>query len=487
MSRVRTRFAPSPTGSLHVGNARTAVLNWLVARHHGGDFILRIEDTDAERNVPEAEARVMADLLWLGLDWDEGPDPNGGAERGSHGPYHQSRRRALYDDYARRLLDAGAAYRCFCSPELLEAERRRALEEGRSPGYAGTCRSVDPATAAARAGSGERHVLRFATPRTGDVAVRDEIRGDVTFPADTLGDFVLVRSDGMPTYNFAVVVDDAEMGITHVVRGAGHLSNTPHQQLLYHALDLDPPAFAHAPTVLGEDRSKLSKRTGAPPLQALAEEGVHPDAVLNYLSLLGWSSPSGEEVLDRDRLVREVALDRINAADVVFDPEKMRWLSGQHIARLGLDELADAVRPHVAGSHFAPLLDRRFDTALAAIRSHLTAFSQVTEHLAPFLGPEAGNDAGNEPGLDPEERATLQAVRNALADVEPWDEAALQAAVKEGGLAAGVKGRALYAPVRLATTGEEHGPPLAAVLAVQGRDAVLGHLDRALGAAQADV
>lgn len=476
MSRVRTRFAPSPTGSLHVGNARTAVLNWLVARHHGGDFILRIEDTDLERSVPGAEARLMADLQWLGLDWDEGPDPGGGGERGDRGPYRQSRRGRIYDRYARRLLDAGAAYRCFCEPETLEAERRRALDEGRSPGYGGACRRIDPGPAAERAAAGDAHVVRLATPLRGDVAVDDVIRGRVTFDAATIGDFILVRSDGVPTYNFAVVVDDAEMAVSHVIRGAGHLSNTPHQLLLYRALDLDPPAFAHAPTVLGEDRAKLSKRTGAPPLQALAEEGLHPDAVVNYLSLLGWSSPSGDEVLSRDRLVEEITLDRVNAGDVVFDPDKMRWLSGQHIARMGLDELADAVRPAVADSRYASLLDDRFPTALAAVRSHLTAFSEITDHLDPFLGPDP--DAG--PALEPAERRVVREVRDALAELEAWDEASITAAVRAGGAAAGAQGKALYVPVRRALTGHDHGPPLAAVLVVQGKEPAVGHLSRAV-------
>lgn len=475
MSQVRTRFAPSPTGSLHVGNARTAVLNWLTARHHGGAFILRIEDTDAGRNVSGAEARLMADLQWLGLDWDEGPEPDGG-ERGDRGPYRQSERGAIYQRYARRLLDAGVAYRCFCDPGELDAQRERAASEGSAPGYPGTCRAVGADAAAERAGAGEPHVLRMATPTSGEVVVKDLIRGDVSFDAATLGDFVIVRSDGVPTYNFAVVVDDAEMAITHVIRGAGHLSNTPYQLLLYRALGVEPPTFAHTPTVLGEDRSKLSKRSGARPLQALAEEGVHPDAVLNYLSLLGWSSPSEEEVLSRDRLIDEVTLERVNAGDVVFDPEKMRWLSGQHIARMGLDALADAVRPHVTGTAYEPLLDERFPQVLEAVRSHLTAFREITHHLAPFVGPGGDPETHPTPGSAP----VLRAVREELDGLADWTAARITAAIRTAGAAVGAKGKSLYVPVRHAVTGQDHGPPLGAVMAVQGRDAVLGHLDRAI-------
>jgi nondiscriminating glutamyl-tRNA synthetase len=483
--RVRTRFAPSPTGSLHVGNARVAVLNWAVARHHGGDFVVRIEDTDVGRNVPGAEAELLADLTWLGLDWDEGPEPGGDHDRGPHGPYRQSRRLELYHQRRDALVDAGHAYRCFCAPEALDAERARALEEGRPPRYAGTCRVLDPAHAGERAQAGEPHVVRLATPDRGEVVVEDVIRGRVVFDASEIGDFVLVRTDGLPTYNFAVVVDDAAMAISHVIRGAGHLSNTPHQVLLYAAFGLAPPAFAHVPTVLGPDRRKLSKREGARPLSALRDEGIHPDAVVNYLSLLGWSSPSGDEVLNRGRIVREVTLDRMNAGDVVFDPDKLRWLSGRHIDGMPLDDLMAAVRPYVEGTPAAPLLVGPFADALATIRSHLTAFSDAPAHLAPLLGPEGAEAAERVIAIrqDEEARRVLAAARARLSAVEPWDPEVVQGALKGAGEDAGVSGRALYLPVRVALTGEEHGPPLPAVAMVQGRAGVLARLDSALGAA----
>jgi nondiscriminating glutamyl-tRNA synthetase len=481
VTRVRTRFAPSPTGSLHLGNARTAVLNWAVARHHGGDFVLRIEDTDADRNVPGAEDELLADLAWLGLLWDEGPDPATGDDRGDRGPYRQSERGEHYRRAAEELLAAGAAYRCFCTAAELEAEREAMAARGESPRYSGRCRTLDPDHARGRAEQGTPHVIRLATPESGEVVVQDAIRGRVTFDAAGIGDFVILRSDGVPTYNFAVVVDDSAMGITHVIRGAGHLSNTPHQLLIYAALGREPPAFAHTPTVLGPDRSKLSKRTGAKPLGQLREEGVHPDAVINYLSLLGWSSPSGDEVLSRDRIVSEVTLDRVNAGDVVFDPDKLRWLSARHIERMGLDALAEAVAPYVERSRFADLRDDRLRTALEAVRSHLSAFGEITDHLAPFLGPEGA------PALTPGEARVAAAVREALSTVDPWEAAPIQDALAAGGAAAGVRGRQLYAPVRTATTGREHGPPLPAVLEVQGREAVLEHLRRAAGSGTGSV
>ena len=472
MSRVRTRFAPSPTGELHAGNARIAVLNWGVARHHDGDFILRIEDTDAGRNVDEAEAGILEDLRWLGLEWDEGPDTGG-----PHAPYRQSERLDLYTARVEQLVVSDRAYRCFCSAEGLEAAREAARAAGRSPRYPGTCRALDPEAARERAAAGEPHVFRLRTPEEGDVVVRDVIRGEVTFDAAEIGDFVLVRSDGLPTYNFAVVVDDVDMEISHVIRGAGHLSNTPHQLLVYRALEEDPPTFAHAPTVLAPEGGKLSKRSGARPLKELREEGLHPDGVVNYLSLLGWSSPSEDEVLSRDRLVEELTLDRVNAGDVVFDPTKMRWVSAQHIEGMSLDRLVDATTPYVAQSRHAPLLEGDYPTALVAVRSHLAAFSDVVDHLAPFHGP------GDPTALDPptpDQARVLRAVRDQLAELDAWGPEAVQGALKAGGQVAGASGKNLYMPVRHALTGDEHGPPLPAVMAVLGRDEVIGLLDTAL-------
>ena len=473
---VRTRFAPSPTGSLHVGNARIAVLCWAVARHHDGQFVLRFEDTDVQRNVEGAEREMMRDLLWLGLAWDEGPDPDGGADRGPYGPYHQSGRLERYRRTARALLEAGAAYRCFCSADELERDRRAAENEGRPPGYAGTCRRLDPEEGRRRAGDGVDHVVRFAVPEAGAIEVDDAIRGHVSVDAATLSDFVLLRSDGFPTYNFAAVVDDIDMAISHVIRGAGHLSNTPAQVLLYDALGAERPVFAHVPTVLGEDRKKLSKRHGAPSLAALRDEGLHPDGVVNYLSLLGWSSPSGDEVLTPDRIAREVTLDRINAGDVVFDPVKLRWLSAQHIAAMPLDDLVERLRPF-AGEAGRRIPDDRFADAVAAVRGHLHAFGEIADHLDAFAPRDTPGAvaAGDEAG------PVLRAVADSLAALEPWEESAIQAAIKAAGKAAGARGRELYVPVRQAVTGDDHGPPLAAVIHVQGRDAVVRALRVAAG------
>lgn len=466
---VRTRFAPSPTGSLHVGNARIAILNWLVARHHGGAFILRIEDTDAERNVAHAERSIMEDMRWLGLEWDEGPDVGGPA-----GPYRQSERLEGYREQAARLLDAGHAYRCFCAPGELEARRQAALARGAPPSYNGTCRRLAPEEARARVDSGEAHAVRFRVESGGPVHVEDATRGRVSVDRDDIGDFVLLRSDGMPTYNFAVAVDDAGMGVTHVIRGAGHLSNTPRQALLYDALGEQRPVFVHVPTVLGPDRTKLSKRHGARPLAEYRRHGLHPDAVLNYLSLLAWSSPSGDEVLDRERLVREVTLDRIRAADVVFDEDKLHWLSARHIEAMPLETLVVAVKPHL-DHRAARLQEEAVATAVEAVRSHLSAFGDITEHLQAFL-------PGSETVGDPEAIGVLRAVREELHGLDRWTAEAIKEALGRAGRATGARGAGLYVPVRLAVTGTEHGPPLAAVLAVRGREDVLATVDRTVAA-----
>ena len=309
---IRTRFAPSPTGSLHVGNARIAVLNWLFTRQQQGSIVLRIEDTDVDRNVAGAEQGIVDDLHWLGLQPDEGPDT------GELGPYRQSERGDVYRRYAAKLRDATLAYACFCAADAAEdsSERREHCP----------CVSLDPDVARHRA-SNESHTLRFRVPPDTVIAFDDVVRGRVQVASDEIADFVILRSDGRPTYNFAVVVDDIEMRITHVIRGVGHLSNTPRQTLLFDALRAGRPVFAHVPMVLGPDRQKLSKRHGAAGMAEYRALGYHPDGLLNYLSLLSWSSPSGEDVLSREQLIEEISLERIGAADAMFYPARLSWLS----------------------------------------------------------------------------------------------------------------------------------------------------------------
>lgn len=480
MSSFRVRFAPSPTGSLHVGNARIAVLNWLLARHHGGTFVLRIEDTDVDRNLADSESGILADLAWLGMDPDEGPAADG-TVRGAHGPYRQSERLPHYRAQAERLLAEGLAFHCYCTPDELRARREQAMARGEKPHYDGTCRHLTDQQTAAFQREGRKPTIRFHVPDGEPVVVQDAVRGNVRVDRDDIGDFILLRSDGLPTYNFAVVVDDAAMGISHVVRGAGHLSNTPRQALLFDALGFQRPTFAHVPTVLGPDRHKLSKRHGARPLSAYRSEGFHPDAVVNYLSLLSWSSPSGDEVLDRERLVREMSLDRIGTADVVFDPDKLRWLSAKHIDAMDIDAVVAAVRPFIDFERH-PVRQDALPGIVAAVRSHLAAFSDIDALLDPFVpGLDDGGRNRRDAALAAASaRDVVRAARRALDETERWDEQELQAAIRRAAADAGVRGRDLYMPLRLALTGDEHGPPLPAIVEALGRSQTMAMLDDAL-------
>jgi len=473
---VRTRFAPSPTGRLHLGNVRAAAFNWLLARRHGGQFILRIEDTDTGRNVEGGEAAIIEDLRWLGLDWDEGPDIGG-----PHGPYRQSERDEAYGAAVDRLLEAGAAYPCFCSLEEL-SEDAEEFGEGRTAlRYSGKCRSLSSAERAERLARGDAHVVRFAVPQGVDmVEVQDEIFGAISTPTNDIDDFVLRRTDGRVTYNFAVVVDDVDMRISHVVRGVGHLSNTPKQALLFDALGAERPAFAHLPTVLGPDGRKLSKRHGAAAVADLREEGFPPDAVLNYLSLLGWSHPEEKEVLTRSELTGSIGLDRVGRSDTQLDMEKLRWVSSQHIAAESLEALTAHVRPFVATDRYPAALGH-LPEVVDTLRTRLTKYGDINEHLAlifpsdPDLGPRRA-----ELGRNSESRKVLEAVRAALAATDDWEPVALDKTIRAAGAEVEAKGAGLFHPVREVLIGSEKGPDIGKILAAIGRHEALRRLNAAL-------
>jgi nondiscriminating glutamyl-tRNA synthetase len=449
---VRTRFAPSPTGRLHLGNVRTAIFNWLFARHHGGAFVLRIEDTDVERNVDGAEAGVLQDLAWLGLDWDEGPDVGG-----PHGPYRQSERGEVHRAHARQLWITGRAYPCFCAEDASTGDDRR---------YPGTCRATAPEEATRRVQAGEAHVLRLRAPDDGEVRVHDEVRGEILFPANDIDDFVIVRTDGRATYNFGVVVDDLLMGISHVIRGAGHLSNTPKQQLLWEAFEAAPPVFAHLPDVLSPEGGKLSKRSGAAAVADLRAEGALPGAIVNYLSLLGWSHPDEKEILTVDELVDAVDLDRVGASDTAFDPDKMRWVGQQHMAALPEEDYLAAALPILQDAGVEGSAAR---AVARALRSRIASFGELADHLAYLSISDADLAARYGSGVAAEDMAAtadevVGQAASVMADSPEWDAATLGAAIREIGQSAGVRGRHLYVPLRLAWTGESHGPDLATLV-----------------------
>ncbi|HTI37036.1 MAG TPA: glutamate--tRNA ligase [Vicinamibacterales bacterium] len=466
---MRVRFAPSPTGQLHVGNARTALFNWLLARGHGGTFILRIEDTDAERSTKVSEDSILEDLRWLGLEWDEGPDVGGGC-----GPYRQSERLHLYTSYANELLGAGYAYYCFCSPQKLDADRKQDLAAGRPPRYHGTCRSVGPDEARRRMEAGERAVVRFRVPDHIDISFHDLVRGEVTFNTDNIGDFVLIRSDGRPQYNFAVVIDDALMEVTHVIRGEDHISNTPKQVLVYRALTFSPPRFAHLALVMGPDHTPLSKRHGATSVAEFRDRGYLPEALMNYLALIGWSPRSdaanpgsSDELLPMDELARRFALEDVGHSAGVFDPEKLAWMNRHYMKSLPPSRVAaEAARFFTARGYLRKMTDAAaayLESLLPMAAGSVDRLEEIPERLA-FLfeyDAEAASEKADvgavvqEPGARDVIAAMPDAIAGAMLDRESFR--AMAARVREK---TGQKGKALFHPIRAALTGEVGGPEL---------------------------
>jgi glutamyl-tRNA synthetase/nondiscriminating glutamyl-tRNA synthetase len=460
---MRVRFAPSPTGQLHVGNARTALFNWLLARGRGGTFILRIEDTDAERSTRDSETAIVRDLRWLGLDWDEGPDIGG-----SRGPYRQSERLHLYESYAKELLSAGDAYHCFCSISQLDADRQQALAEGRPARYAGTCRRLSVEQARARIAAGERPAIRFRVPESRDVVFEDIVRGDVRFQTDVIGDPVIVRADGSPAYNFAVVVDDALMEVTHVVRGEDHISNTPRQILLYEALGFTPPAFAHLSLVMGPDHSPLSKRHGATSVAEFRSKGYLPEALVNYLSLIGWSPGGGDELLPIDELARRFTLETVGLSAGVFDEEKLAWVNRHYLKMADPMRIAALSVPYFvqAGVKMSPN-DRGMEylaSAMPMATASVDRLDQVPGRLALLFdyapGQALADTQTREEMEAAEARSVVVALAEELAAAPRLDRERFRAVANQVKARTSQKGKSLFHPIRVVLTGRAEGPEL---------------------------
>ena len=462
---IRVRFAPSPTGHLHVGNARTALFNWLLARHHQGSFILRVEDTDRERSTAASEAAIKDDLRWLGLGWDEGVDVGGDA-----GPYRQSERLALYEQHTERLLDGGHAYYCFCSPETLEAERQAALAAGQPPKYSGRCRSVSLADARARRRAGERPAVRLRVPAGREVAFDDLVRGRVAFHTEVIGDPVIVRGDGVAAYNYAVVIDDALMRITHVVRGEDHISNTPRQILVYEAFGWSPPAFAHLSLVLGPDHAPLSKRHGATSVAEFRTKGYLPEALANYLALIGWSPGGGDEVLPLDELARRFELGAVGHSAGVFDEAKLAWVNRHYLKQVDPDRLVAMSLPYLAqqglaAAEVSPAAQVWLRAVLPPLATSIDRLDELPERMTQifrFDAPAAlqRDDVRAEASASPA-RAVVEAWAGVLAGAgRVTSRDAFRALAKEVGAATGAKGKALFHTIRLCVTGAPEGPEL---------------------------
>ena len=461
---MRVRFAPSPTGHLHVGNARTALFNYLMARGSGGTFILRIEDTDVERSTLESEAAILDDLRWMGLQWNEGPDVGG-----PHGPYRQSERLGLYQDFAARLVAAGSAYHCFCSPEQLEADRQAALAAGRPPKYPGTCRAIGEKTARERIARGERAVVRFRVPEDRSVVFADLVRGPVTFHTSVIGDPVLLRSDGHPAYNFAVVIDDASMEVTHVVRGEDHISNTPRQILIYEALGFTPPAFAHLALVMGPDHTPLSKRHGATSVAEFRAKGYLPEALVNYLALIGWSPGGDDELLPVDELARRFSIAAVGHSAGIFDEEKLAWADRHYLrtadpARIARLSLAYFRRDGLVGEASQAGLDY-LAAVLPMAMTSVDRLDEIPSRLA-FLfafdparavaDPEVVGVLAHDGAREVVECLARELSRGArLIDRDRFR--AVVGTVKQQ---TGQKARGLFHPIRVALTGTAGGPEL---------------------------
>ena len=460
---MRVRFAPSPTGQLHVGNARTALFNWLLARRARGTFVLRIEDTDVERSSRESEEAIAGDLRWLGLDWDEGPDVGGPC-----GPYRQSERLHLYRSHATELLNAGAAYYCFCSIAQLDVERQAALAEGRPTRYAGTCQRLTPDEARTRLAAGDRAAIRFHVPESRNVVFEDAVRGAVRFQSEVIGDPIIVRADGHPAYNFAVVIDDAMMGITHVIRGEDHISNTPRQILLYEALGFSPPVFAHLALVMGRDHSPLSKRHEVTSVAGFRSKGYLPEALMNYLALIGWSPGGNDELLPIDELVRRFSLEAVGHSAGVFDEEKLAWVNRHYLKIADPARIAELSVPffNEVGIRMAPT--RRGLDFLAGAMAMSTAsvdrMNQIPARLAPLFDYDAERVLHDRQLAEEMRRPGPGAVAAALAEAlvasPRLDRERFRAVANQVKTRTGQRSRALFYPIRIVLTGRAEGPEL---------------------------
>lgn len=487
ITKPRVRFAPSPTGKLHVGGARTAIYNWAFARAHEGTFVLRIEDTDPERSTEENVQVILDAMKWLGLDWDEGPEVGGAA-----GPYFQTQRFDTYKEELQKLIDSHRAYPCFCSKEKLEADRARAEEtEGGYSGYDRTCRHLSAEEVQARMDAGEPYVWRLAVPENhGPIEFCDAVYGDVSFPIDVMDDMIIVRSDGTPTYNFAVVCDDARMGITHVIRGDDHLSNTPRQILIYEALGYPVPTFAHLSMILGPDGKKLSKRHGAASVKEFADAGYLPDAMVNFLALLGWSLDGETSIIHPEEIGRHFSLNRVTKKDAVFDETKLKWMNAQYIKEMSADAWVDASWKWLseigASAEDRAARPAAYERMYELVAERLQRLDEIPEKLSYlFWGKNVHLDekSVNKVLLKEGARAdeALRACREILADESrAWEFETLQEACKALAEPLDMKLKNLFQPLRVAVCGNMVSPPLFESIEIMERADVLARIDYVL-------
>lgn len=467
---VRVRFAPSPTGPFHIGGARSALFNWLLARKTGGKLILRIEDTDRERSTPESEENIKAALKWLGMDWDEGVDVGG-----EYGPYHQMERLDLYKKYTDQLLAEGKAYYCYCTDEELEEERQSLIKEGKMPRYMGKCRHLTPEQIEKYKAEGRKPTVRFRVPADQQILVRDMVRGDVVFDSNNIGDFVIVKSDGIPTYNYAVVIDDALMHITHVIRAEEHLSNTPRQCLVYDALGFKKPIFGHISLILGKDHTKMSKRHGATSVDQYRKLGYLPAGINNFLALLGWAPNSEQEIFSMEELIHEFSMDRVAKNPAVFDIDKLNWINQHYMRQLNAEEFFECAKSHMIEAGYMTGTENGeklewLHKVVATAQDHVSFAAQIPACVEMYFNDEF--DFENEEAEAVLKAETVPTVINMLFEelpkIENLDGAAVKALFKQIQKTTKLKGKDVFMPIRVALTGNQHGPELAAMVPLLG-------------------
>ncbi|WP_163327785.1 glutamate--tRNA ligase [Desulfurobacterium thermolithotrophum] len=478
---IRVRFAPSPTGFMHVGNARTALFNYLFAKHNDGKLILRIEDTDLERHSEEAVNVIYEALKWMGISWDEGPDIGG-----DYGPYRQSERLDIYKRYIEELKSKGLVYECFCTPEELDAMRKEQLERGEPPRYTGKCRNLTEEEKERLKAEGRKPVLRFKVPEDRVIKFKDLIKGEIEIHSRQLGgDFVLVRSNGMPVYNFVVVIDDALMKISHVIRGEDHISNTPKQILLYEALGFSIPQFAHLPMILGTDRSKLSKRHGSTSVKEFRDKGYLSESFTNFLALLGWYPKDGKEILSMEELIERFDIKDVNSAPAVFDTTKLNWMNQVYIRDYPINKLTDFIIPYLEKAGFEiSKFDRSWlEKVVEVTRDYLTVLSEAPIYMETFLKDDFEiEEEAKKFVLENEVR--LKVVETFYAKVENLDEELssekFKQIVKEVGKELKAKGKNLFMPVRIALTGKMKGVELDILISLLGKERALKRIKNSL-------
>ena len=480
---IRVRFAPSPTGPFHIGGARSALFNWLLARkNNNGKLILRIEDTDQARSTKESEENIKAALKWLGIDWDEGVDAGG-----EYGPYRQTERLDLYKKFTDKLIEEGKAYYCYCSDEELEAERTALMEKNEMPIYQGHCRNLTEEQKAQYIAEGRKPTIRFRTPANQQVVFNDLVRGQMSFESNGVGDFVIVKSDGIPVYNYAVVLDDAMMHITHVIRAEEHLSNTPRQVVLYEALGLKVPTFGHISLILGKDRTKMSKRHGATSVDQYRKLGYLPEAIVNFLALLGWAPNSEQEIFSMDELIENFSMDRVAKNPAVFDIDKLNWINAHYMKEASAEKITSLAIPHLVEAGYIEENLPADELAklvqfVAVIQDHLSYAAQVVDYADIFFKDNViiENEEAKAVLMDEEIPAVVALFKEKLNALTTFDEASIKPILKAVTKELKVGGKKVFMPIRVAMTGQMHGPDLVRLIEVLGRERVIKRIDETM-------